>query len=79
MHNLCRANRLTPPGIRQSLIGISYAIGYPLIGSTATPLSMYLYKLTGSIGSLGWYWMAVGLAAGVAVAFKARFTSTVNP
>lgn len=76
------ANRLTPPGIRQSLIGISYAIGYPIIGSTTTPLSMYLYKLTGDIRSLGWYWITIGAAAGVAVAYQAGFfkrTAQSNP
>lgn len=67
------ANRLAPAGIRQSLIGISYALGYSVIGSTSTPLSMYLYKLTGDISSLGWYWMITAAAAGLAVAYQAGF------
>jgi MHS family proline/betaine transporter-like MFS transporter len=51
------ANELIPKKIRCQLIGLSYAIGSQLLGGPTISLSLWVFKKTGLIISVFWYWL----------------------
>lgn len=56
------AQELIPAHCRYTGISFAYALGSQLLGSPTAPLSLWLFKKTGMISSICWYWVV--LAAG---------------
>lgn len=51
------AQQLVPQAYRYSIISFGYAVGSQLLGGPAAALSLCLFKQTGLISSIAWYWM----------------------
>lgn len=51
---------LVPENCRYRVISMGYALGAQLIGSPTAALSLWCYKVTGVVSSIGWYWAFVG-------------------
>lgn len=57
------AQQMIPPNCRYAVISLGYAIGYQVLGSPSASLSLWLYKKTGMVSSVVWYWMVLALAS----------------
>ncbi len=56
------AQELVPAHCRYAVISLGYALGSQLFGGPTAVLSLWLFKKTGVVSSICWYWVA--LAAG---------------
>lgn len=56
------SQRLVPEGHRYLVISFGYALGSQLLGSPTSAISLWIFKQTGMITSVAWYWMALALA-----------------
>lgn len=59
------ASSLIPHENRYSIISLGYAIGTQALGGPTAALSLWMYKKTGIIWSIGWYWVAIALCTTV--------------
>jgi hypothetical protein len=64
----CACLSLFPRSIRYSLSSLSASIGALLFGGITTPLSLWLYKVSGSLAVMGLYWAFLAFAARLALA-----------
>ncbi len=55
------AQQLVPQSQRYTVISFAYAIGTQLLGGPTAPISLWLFKKTNLVVSVGWYWMFLGL------------------
>jgi MFS transporter, MHS family, proline/betaine transporter len=55
------AAELVPSGARYAVISLGYAMGYQALGSPTAALSLWCFRKTGMVASVGWYWMFLGL------------------
>ena len=68
------AQKLIPEAHRYLVISFGYALGSQLIGSPTSAISLWLFKETGMITSIAWYWMALALLTTVGI-FRGCYTS----
>jgi MFS transporter, MHS family, proline/betaine transporter len=61
------AQKLVSPAYRYSLISFGYALGSQLLGGPTAAVSLWLFKETGNVTSISWYWVALALASWGAV------------
>ncbi|MFI0434849.1 MAG: MFS transporter [Parachlamydiaceae bacterium] len=54
---------LVPASDRYTVISFGYAIGSQILGGPAAAISLWLFQKTGWVGSVGLYWMFLGLIA----------------
>lgn len=68
------AGQLVPPSARYAVISLGYALGSQLIGSPTAALSLWCFKKTGMVASVGWYWMflAVICSGTIVLALRAK-------
>lgn len=57
------AQSLIPEAHRYLVISFGYAMGSQLLGAPTAAISLWLFKETGAITSIAWYWMALALVA----------------
>ena len=53
------AQDLVPPAHRYAIISFGYAIGSQLLGGPSAAFSLWLFKTTGIISSISWYWLTL--------------------
>lgn len=61
------AQQLVPPAHRYTVISLGYAIGSQVFGGPTAALSLWLFKTTGMVSSVSWYWLALSVAAGIGI------------
>ncbi|MEI8365560.1 MAG: MFS transporter [Parachlamydiaceae bacterium] len=61
------AQPLVPPAHRYTVISFAHAIGSQLFGGPTVVISLWLFKSTGMISSISWYWLALALVTSVAL------------
>jgi len=68
------AGSLIPPSIRYTILSLGYSLGSQLLGSPAAAFSLWCFQKTGSVLSVAWYWMALGIASSISLvmAFRLR-------
>lgn len=73
------AQQLVPPAYRYAIISFGYALGSQLLGGPTSAISLWLFKTTGIVSSVSWYWLALALASSLIIAstFKAKNKLTV--
>ena len=57
------AQSRVPENHRYLVISFGYALGSQLLGGPTTAISLWLFKQTGMVASVCWYWMALALAS----------------
>ena len=55
------AMELVPPSHRYGIISFGYAIGCQLLGGPTVALSLWIFKTTGIVSSVVWYWSLLAL------------------
>ncbi len=63
------AQRLVPQSQRYLITSFGYALGSQLLGGPTSALSLWIFKKTGLISSIAWYWGALALAVALVMAF----------
>lgn len=58
------AQQLIPGPYRYLIISFGYAVGSQLLGGPSLSLSLWLYKHTGIVTSVSWYWIALAVTTG---------------
>ncbi|MEI8125205.1 MAG: MFS transporter, partial [Parachlamydiaceae bacterium] len=53
------AQDLVPQAHRYAIISFGYAIGSQLLGGPSAAFSLWLFKTTGIISSISWYWLTL--------------------
>jgi MHS family proline/betaine transporter-like MFS transporter len=66
------AQRLVPEAHRYLVISFGYAIGSQLLGAPTAAISLWLFKETGVITSVAWYWMALALVAAYCISLQGK-------
>ncbi|MFS8563381.1 MAG: hypothetical protein LVR00_03245 [Rhabdochlamydiaceae bacterium] len=61
------AQSLIPESHRYLVISFGYAMGSQLLGAPTAAISLWLFKETGSITSIVWYWMALAIVAALVI------------
>lgn len=61
------ASGLVPSENRYAIISLGYALGTQILGGPTAALSLWMYKKTGLIWSIGWYWVMVAIMSTVAL------------
>ncbi|MBS0615811.1 MAG: MFS transporter [Verrucomicrobia bacterium] len=51
------AQQLVPPAHRYAIISFGYALGSQLLGGPTAAISLWLFKTTGIVSSVSWYWI----------------------
>ncbi|HSX04050.1 MAG TPA: MFS transporter [Rhabdochlamydiaceae bacterium] len=64
--------QLIPSSYRYLLISFGYSIGTQLFGGPTSAISLWLYKTTGIVSSIAWYWMALAFASSFVLLFTIR-------
>lgn len=62
------AQSLIPEAHRYLVISFGYAMGSQLLGAPTAAISLWLFKETGMITSIAWYWMALAIVASLVIA-----------
>jgi MFS family permease len=62
------AQQLAPPSHRYAILSLGYALGSQLFGGPTAALSLWLFKKTGMITSISWYWLLLASASSLAIA-----------
>lgn len=57
------AQQLVPAHQRYTVVSFAYAIGSQVFGGPTAAISLWLFRETNMVVSVGWYWMALGLAS----------------
>ena len=55
------AQQLIPKENRYTVLSFGYALGSQLLGAPAAPLSLGLFKTTGMVSSICWYWVILAI------------------
>ncbi len=63
------AQTLIPKAHRYAVISFGYALGSQLLGGPAAAISLWLFKQTNWVMSVSWYWICLGLASSLTIAF----------
>lgn len=63
------AQGLVPAAYRYAIVSFGYAVGSQLLGGPTAVVSLWLFKQTGSVSSVCWYWVALA-AASSCILFK---------
>lgn len=66
------AQNLVPPAHRFTIISFGYALGSQFLGGPTAALSLWAYKKTGMVSSLGWYWTALAILGSLTLAFSMK-------
>lgn len=72
------AQNLISPAYRYTLLSFGYAIGSQLFGGPSAAISLWLFRQTGLITSLAWYWMALGLLASFLILRQAKLMARTS-
>jgi hypothetical protein len=64
------AVRLVPPAHRYLIISFGYSIGAQVLGAPTSAVSLWLYKQTGIVSSISWYWMGLAVMSGAVLLFR---------
>lgn len=64
--------QLVPATERYAVISLGYALGSQLFGGPTAAISLWLYKQTGNIGSIAWWWTGLALSSAVVVALSQK-------
>jgi MHS family proline/betaine transporter-like MFS transporter len=59
--------QMVPKAHRYLIISFGYALGSQLLGGPTAAISLWFFQKTGSITSIAWYWLALGLISGLAI------------
>lgn len=62
------SQNLVPKEERYTVLSFGYALGTQLLGGPTATFSLWIYKTTGIVHSVAWYWMALGAATILAIA-----------
>jgi len=74
------AQELVPETKRYRIISMGYALGSQLIGGPTAALSLALFKKTGMIPTLSYYWLLLGLiVSGILLSSYKKKSSTLSP
>ena len=57
------AQQLVPTAHRYAIISFGYALGSQLLGGPTAAISLWLFKQTGMVASVSWYWMVLAIAS----------------
>ena len=57
--------QLVPASHRYFIISFGYALGVQLLGAPTAAISLWMYKKTGIIVSIGWYWIALAFSCAI--------------
>ncbi len=66
------ALQLVPASYRYLIISFGYSVGTQLLGGPTSAVSLWLYKKTGIVSSIGWYWMGLALISTIMLLFTMR-------
>jgi MFS family permease len=61
------AQDLVPKKYRYATISLSYALGSQLLGGPTAAFSLWIYKQTGMVASITWYWIFIAFCAAIAI------------
>lgn len=61
--------QLIPSPHRYLIISLGYSLGTQILGGPTSVVSLWLYKTTGIVSSIGWYWMGLALISSVILLF----------
>jgi MFS family permease len=64
--------KLVPLPHRYLVISFGYALGSQLLGGPTAAISLWIFKQTGIISSISWYWGLLALASTLVIAFVSR-------
>lgn len=64
------AQQLVPPACRYAVVSIGYAIGTQLLGGPTSAISLWLFKQTGMVSAVCWYWVLLGFFSALAFSTK---------
>lgn len=73
------AQQLVPKESRYSVISFGYSIGSQLLGGPTAAFSLWLYKSTGVLSSISWYWLALALLSSLSVALSLKPRTLIIP
>ena len=59
------AQQMVPQAHRYSVISFAYALGSQILGGPTALISLWLFKKTGQISSVSWYWMVLAITSSV--------------
>lgn len=62
------AGSLIPSHARYTVLSLGYALGSQILGSPTAVFSLWCFQKTGSVLSVAWYWMALGIASSISLA-----------
>jgi MHS family alpha-ketoglutarate permease-like MFS transporter len=63
------ALQLVPSPHRYLIISLAYSVGTQAFGGPTSAVSLWLYKTTGIVSSISWYWMGLALISSVILLF----------
>ncbi|MES2344598.1 MAG: MFS transporter [Chlamydiota bacterium] len=63
------AQDLIPKTHRYLIISFGYSLGSQLLGGPTAAISLWIFKKTGIVSSISWYWAMLGLASTLVIAF----------
>lgn len=68
------AGSLIPANVRYTVLSLGYSLGSQILGNPTAAFSLWCFQKTGSILSMAWYWMALGIASSMSLvmAFRSR-------
>jgi len=75
------AQNLVPAANRYAIISLGYALGSQLLGSPTAVISLWLFKTTGNVLSVSWYWILLAFASSLVMIFsfkKSRIAETIS-
>lgn len=62
------SQQLIPANHRYTIITFGYALGSQLLGGPTAAISLWLFKSTGMVSSVTWYWVALAVISSLIVA-----------
>lgn len=66
------AQNLVPKEHCYSVIAFAYAIGSQIFGAPTSAISLWLYKHTSIVSSVGWYWAGLGIISSGLIMYASR-------
>lgn len=58
---------LVPKANRYTVISMGHALGAQILGGSTAAISLWMFRATGMVSSVAWYWIALGTLSGLCI------------